>query len=259
MTDKIFKSCILLPLLAGLWAGSASAAMVGGVAVDGIGSETTTGVSSGSIEYFIPLKRNTSGVYGAANDYDGASSCANGTGTCSDSGYGFGYNDAGALTMNIFFDLAAIPTIGAAQLDFWFADLDLQSINDPNGFFESVSLSLWDGNGDGSSLDLVQGTVKAPGDITAGTLDVGGIDPITWSLDLAALGFLDEVENSRASRQGLWVQLGFGSYFSGMKGKNTPEYLQATLEVSPVPIPSALWLFGSALVGFIGMSRRTRV
>lgn len=30
-------------------------------------------------------------------------------------------------------------------------------------------------------------------------------------------------------------------------------------EVSPVPLPSAVWLFGSALVGFIGMSRRTRV
>lgn len=29
--------------------------------------------------------------------------------------------------------------------------------------------------------------------------------------------------------------------------------------VSPVPVPSAVWLFGSALIGFIGMSRRTRV
>jgi len=29
--------------------------------------------------------------------------------------------------------------------------------------------------------------------------------------------------------------------------------------VSPVPLPSAVWLFGSALIGFIGMSRRTRV
>jgi hypothetical protein len=30
-------------------------------------------------------------------------------------------------------------------------------------------------------------------------------------------------------------------------------------EISPVPLPSAVWLFGSALIGFIGMSRRTRV
>lgn len=30
-------------------------------------------------------------------------------------------------------------------------------------------------------------------------------------------------------------------------------------EVSAVPVPAAFWLFGSALVGFIGISRRTRV
>ncbi|MCP4332673.1 MAG: hypothetical protein GY785_08460 [Gammaproteobacteria bacterium] len=30
-------------------------------------------------------------------------------------------------------------------------------------------------------------------------------------------------------------------------------------DVSPVPLPSAVWLFGSALIGFIGVSRRTRV
>ena len=30
-------------------------------------------------------------------------------------------------------------------------------------------------------------------------------------------------------------------------------------DISPVPLPSAVWLFGSALLGFIGMSRRTRV
>ena len=29
--------------------------------------------------------------------------------------------------------------------------------------------------------------------------------------------------------------------------------------VSPVPVPAAVWLFGTALIGFIGMSRRTKV
>ena len=28
---------------------------------------------------------------------------------------------------------------------------------------------------------------------------------------------------------------------------------------SPVPVPAAVWLFGTALIGFIGMSRRTKV
>ena len=128
MTGKITKSWMLLLLLSGLWAGSASAAMVDGVTVEGIGSETTTGVAGDPVEYFIPLKRRTSGVYGAASDFDGTSSCAAGTATRSDSGYGFGYDNADALTMNIFFDLATIPATGTAQLNFWFADLDLQGI-----------------------------------------------------------------------------------------------------------------------------------
>ena len=30
------------------------------------------------------------------------------------------------------------------------------------------------------------------------------------------------------------------------------------VEVSPVPVPAAFWLFGTALIGFVGMSRRTK-
>lgn len=32
-----------------------------------------------------------------------------------------------------------------------------------------------------------------------------------------------------------------------------------TAPLSPVPVPAAFWLFGTALIGFIGMSRRTKV
>ncbi len=31
------------------------------------------------------------------------------------------------------------------------------------------------------------------------------------------------------------------------------------INVSPVPVPAAVWLFGSALLGFVGMSRRTSI
>ena len=30
-------------------------------------------------------------------------------------------------------------------------------------------------------------------------------------------------------------------------------------KVSPIPVPAAFWLFGTALIGFVGMSRRTGV
>ena len=36
-------------------------------------------------------------------------------------------------------------------------------------------------------------------------------------------------------------------------------YAELNISISPVPVPAAVWLFGTALIGFIGMSRRTNV
>jgi len=47
---------------------------------------------------------------------------------------------------------------------------------------------------------------------------------------------------------------------SGAGGKVvTLELTVRELPVSAVPVPAAIWLFGSALLGFVGMSRRTSV
>ncbi|MGI9319103.1 MAG: VPLPA-CTERM sorting domain-containing protein [bacterium] len=32
-----------------------------------------------------------------------------------------------------------------------------------------------------------------------------------------------------------------------------------TGSINPVPVPAAVWLFGTALIGFIGVSRRRKV
>jgi hypothetical protein len=37
------------------------------------------------------------------------------------------------------------------------------------------------------------------------------------------------------------------------------EFSLQSLSFSPVPIPAAFWMFGTALVGFVAMSRRTKV
>jgi hypothetical protein len=72
-----------------------------------------------------------------------------------------------------------------------------------------------------------------------------------------ALNVLDGVEttfadliaalNSGTLRAGIHV----GSYASGGSEKFST--------VSAVPVPTAAWLFGTALIGFIGMARRTKV
>ncbi len=196
-----------------------------------------------------------------------------GVGTCSDSGTGFGYDSAGALEMNLFFELGGEPDSVAGSLILDFDDLDLDPIHDPTGFNESITLAYWD-----TSLDdftsigpvikdqsqLTSGVFSGKASTTPGVLDDPGDDPFTWTLDLLALGLLDAVNDAKDDDGGFWIQLGFGSryldkYGHPKHGTNTSEFLTATLDVSPVPIPSAVWLFGSALIGFIGLSRRTRV
>lgn len=42
-------------------------------------------------------------------------------------------------------------------------------------------------------------------------------------------------------------------------GIDNVEAYSGTSDISPVPVPAAFWLFGTALIGFVGMSRRTKV
>lgn len=253
----------------------ASAATVTGIAVGGgeaAGPAVGIPPVGGQIEYFIPLRDDTTstiytGTYG--DKPAGVFCAANGVGTCSDSGSGFGYDSAGALDMNIYFDLTLEPVAAAARLTLAFADLDLIPINDPDGFHESLTFSYWDTQSNG--FVTVGSTIKNESELTGGafagaasTTPATLADPFSWHIDLLALGVLGKLNQSRALDGGFWIQLGFGSLYldehgNPKHGKNTSEFLTATLDVSPVPIPSAVWLFGSALIGFIGLSRRTRV
>ena len=45
----------------------------------------------------------------------------------------------------------------------------------------------------------------------------------------------------------------------GVLAKSAIYDLQISRSLSPVPVPAAVWLFGTALIGFVGMSRRTTV
>jgi len=246
---------------------AAQAAIYGGNAVSAGGvTDASVGlppvpVPDGTIEYFIPLASTHTGTYG---DTAPPNPCTNGIGTCSDYGSGQGYDTANALMMNIFFDTGAVAAGVGTTLDIHFDDLDLAPVNDPTGFLESLSFSYWDS----SSFQSIGGVIQHSDQLTDGdflgaaTTSNPLSDPFTWSLDLDSLGILDQVAN------GFWIQLGFGSeyrYTYGDKkgllrnGQNTHEFLSASLNVSPIPVPAAFWLFGTALIGFIGMSRRTRI
>lgn len=260
-----YKSLIhlLLAVAALALAGNAQASsVIDGIAVGSAGSNTQVGLtgsgpsltSASSIKYYIPLHEDYIGVYGV-----GSSPCSNGAGTCADTGSGYGYDDADALYMNLFFDLSGHAPSQSAELAFQFDDLDLIDVNDPAGFFESISLSYWnwDTNTSAFATDpvLVAGTIKTAGTSPDPTIDPVDENLITWDLSLAAL---DALNASAQAQNGFWIRLGFGSQYNNT-GTNTPEYLAAQLTVSPVPVPAAFWLFGSALIGFVGISRRRKI
>ncbi len=283
LKSKICMAPLLITALTMISTAS-HAAMFNGEAVSAGGvDDASVGLPpvGNEIEYYIPLAASHTGTYGVTPANCGAT----GVGTCSDYGSGQGYAGADALKLNLFFDTSSIVASATAQLDIFFDDLDLGPINDPTGFFESMSFSYWDaGLGDFTQIGgTIDETVELTNGAFAGAANTDLVAPLNaddnefvWSLDLAALGIMDAVNN------GFWVQLGFGSQYTcptdswkgkSRKGKgkphngkckpckvrNTSEFLSATLDVSPVPVPSAVWLFGSALLGFIGVSRRTRV
>lgn len=267
----------LLPIAAFLFTGTAYAStMIDGVAVDSAGSSTMVGSTQSvthipdAIKYYIPLSAAQKGTYGVAGTpapcTDGYPGTFGGAGTCADSGSGYGYLDSSALAMNIFFDMSGLPESQAAELSFLFDDLDLINENDPDGFYESISLSYWNWNTGTNAFDTtpvnVVGTITTAGVSPDPVIDAGDPNLITWDLDLLALGALNA--SAQSVNQGFWIQLGFGSRYvdshgNPKTGTNTSEYLAAELTVSPVPVPAAFWLFGTALIGFVGMSRRTKI
>jgi hypothetical protein len=93
--------------------------------------------------------------------------------------------------------------------------------------------------------------------VGATTIDVfadGGLVPVVPTIDIGFFGshggldFLGLVSDSQFS------SLTFTFSASEWLGADRVQY-----GISPVPVPAAFWLFGTALIGFIGISRRRKV
>lgn len=59
-----------------------------------------------------------------------------------------------------------------------------------------------------------------------------------------------------------FYNLAAGKYllFIGGNGiNNSNEFYKANISVKAVPVPAAVWLFGSAIAGFVGMGKRKKV
>lgn len=208
-----------------------------GVAVAGIGSTTEVGnteyrplLGGEAIMFYIPLSRKWGRrcVYGVR-----------GCGLSSDYGGG-----SAIPRLSMFLMFTPVSTTAESVLDLLFEDLDLAGVNDPTGFLEFIEVFDADGN-------------SLTGQITSATSAyVSGTSADTQSLLLSlALGVV--------SGDPLYLRLAFGADFlsAQMRGRNTPEYLIATVREIPlqaIPAPPALLLLLSALgsFGFVGWRKK---
>jgi len=103
-------------------------------------------------------------------------------------------------------------------------------------------LDLYIGNGTERATVTIDGGTSASVNATGSSGD-GGYAKLNF---LALVGAGQNIEFS-------------ASFLSGLRDDRDNDYALAAITVSAIPIPAAAWLFGTALLGFIGFSRRTTI
>ena len=240
---KIRELAILMSLL--LVSININAATINGIATKGENNTQDVGqVVNGKIKYFIPLSQGAAGRYGTDTN----------VGISSDFGSGYGYNqlDAGSLEMILYFDLSVLQG-KTGKLTIGFDDLDLSPINDPDYFFEDIEFAMSNGNG----FSDIGGNIRSV--LQLSQLPDSWVSQTNPNFDLTIeFHNLQNVDGNDywTGQQSLWVQLLFGVKTDPLQEVwNTPELLLGST-VSNVPVPAAVWLFGSALIGLFGYARK---
>lgn len=215
----------------------------------------TNNGSDGWIRYYIPLNWSTRGTYGYT-DHNGTDPCEQSrprdcAGTYADTGRGNSY-----LDMFLMFSPVNTTLLEGAELNFEFSDLDLNRVNDPVGFFETVR--IYSANGDAISRRFTE----APSATETGVFS--GINYELTREPQSVSNYRNYPVNLSLWGDGLealitdpfWVHLRFTTPANLPYGTNTAEHLLATLEtangrlppqVPAVPEPATLLLLAAGL------------
>ncbi len=71
---------------------------------------------------------------------------------------------------------------------------------------------------------------------------------------------LTQFDNNWDTTINSWTNLAVDSFIDSANNQRTSAYaLQVTLEPAPVPVPAAIWLFGSGLFGLLWSAKRKQV
>jgi hypothetical protein len=206
-------------------------AFVIGAAVQGNGSSTTVGSTNadGSINFYALLNGSgTYGVSGGGNNGLSADQCTIGASS----------SNCGGGTLDMWLRFAPV-TVGANVLTLQFTDLDLEGVNDPDYFLESVRVY----NEANASVAYVNDE-DDPQVVSANN------DNQTLSVGIDVTG--DNVYFVRLSFVTSFVGAPRGTY------TNTIERVRATMDSSvSVPEPGTLSLLGAGLL-VIGFASRRR-
>jgi hypothetical protein len=194
----------------------------------------------------------------ASSDVDGGAGSrqSNATASVDDLDFGVG-------TLNLL-NLLTASTVGLT------ADTISSSASvtgDVGGFFATGSTTLENANLSIAGLSLLGIGLDGSGDLVSAPtpnltiLDALGVTVVlNRQLINGAVGGSCAVEACSISVDAIAIQ--FSDFVFGgnlLNGDLTIGHSEASLAgVSPVPVPAAVWLFGSGLVGIIGVARRRR-
>jgi hypothetical protein len=112
---------------------------------------------------------------------------------------------------------------------------------------------------DGNSGSAFGVTVDLTGAPFSATPTAGTVDSY-FNYDVTALlggtsGTLSFTLDALDTRTNFPFLLGSGSYFEDFNYEDA----ELTIETSPVPVPAAIWLLGSGLIGLFGISGKKRI
>ncbi len=157
-------------------------------------------------------------------------------------------------------DFTLLGTVGSADTSNGFG-LDVSDLITVTGTFDDSALTnvgsedVLFSMGSGNSLNLVLGS-KSFTETDDIQYSSGGSSPKLRFLDGAFDGF-----NFRTEFGTLGYFLSVGFSFDSGDDNFYPNYVSGTwtsYTVSAVPVPAAVWLFGSGLLGLVGVARRRR-